>query len=84
MQIALGQASNGVPLKGVAFAGDRGVSRVELSIDNGKNWQEAKIDYPGTELTWALWSSDWKPDAPGEYQLTVRATDRKGQVQSAG
>ncbi|MBA2743913.1 MAG: molybdopterin-dependent oxidoreductase [Chthoniobacterales bacterium] len=82
MQIALDQASNGVPLKGVAFAGDRGVSRVELSIDDGKNWQEAKIDYPGTELTWALWSFDWKPDAPGEYQLTVRATDRKGQVQA--
>ena len=82
MQLPLGQAANGVPLKGIAFAGDRGVARVELSVDDGKNWQEAKIDYPGTELTWALWSFDWKPDAPGEYQITVRATDRTGQLQA--
>jgi DMSO/TMAO reductase YedYZ molybdopterin-dependent catalytic subunit len=82
MQIALGAAANGIPLKGIAFAGDRGVSRVELSVDDGRNWQEAKIDYPGTELSWALWSFAWKPAAPGDYQVAVRATDRKGQVQA--
>ncbi|MBA3607667.1 MAG: molybdopterin-dependent oxidoreductase [Chthoniobacterales bacterium] len=82
VQMPLGEAANGVPLKGIAFAGDRGVARVEVSLDDGQNWQEAKIDYPGTELTWVLWSYDWKPDRPGEYQLTVRATDRKGEVQA--
>ncbi len=82
MQVELAKVSNGLPLKGVAFGGDRGISRVEVSLDDGKNWQEAKIDYPGTELTWALWSYDWKPEAAGEYQLTVRATDRQGQVQA--
>ncbi len=82
MQMPLGEAANGMLLKGIAFAGDRGVSRVEVSLDYGRNWEEAKIDYPGTELTWVLWSYDWKPDRPGEYQLTVRATDRKGEVQA--
>jgi DMSO/TMAO reductase YedYZ molybdopterin-dependent catalytic subunit len=72
---------NGVPLKGVAFAGDRGVSRVELSVDGGETWQDAKIDYSGTRLTWVLWSYDWRPPAPGAYQLAVRATDRDGAVQ---
>lgn len=47
-----------MPLKGIAFAGDRGVARVEVSLDDGQKWQEAKIDYPGTELTWVLWSYD--------------------------
>lgn len=58
------------------------VARIEVSVDDGQNWQDAKIDYPGTDMTWVLWSYDWKPDRPGDYQLTVRATDRKGQLQA--
>lgn len=73
----------GVPvsLKGVAFAGERGVSRVEVSTDDGRTWQEARRDYPGTRLTWALWSYAWRPANPGEYKLAVRATDGTGAVQ---
>lgn len=70
-----------VPLKGVAFAGNRGVSRVEVSVDDGSNWQEAKINVPGTRLTWALWNYDWQPQQAGEYRLAVRATDGDGVLQ---
>jgi DMSO/TMAO reductase YedYZ molybdopterin-dependent catalytic subunit len=79
--ISLAQMPNGIPLKGVAFAGDRGVSKVEVTTDDGRNWEEAKIDYPGTKLTWVLWSYDWKPPGPGEHKLSVRATDGAGVVQ---
>ena len=44
-------------------------------------WQEAKLDYPGTKLTWALWSYDWRPAGPGTYALIARATDGEGAVQ---
>jgi DMSO/TMAO reductase YedYZ molybdopterin-dependent catalytic subunit len=74
-------AANGIPVRGVAFGGDRGVSRVEVSFDDGKTWQEAKLDYLGTKLTWALWSYDWRPGAAGSYWLVVRATDGEGVVQ---
>lgn len=74
-------ASNGIRVSGVAFGGDRGISRVEVSFDNGENWQEAKLDYPGTKLTWALWSYDWRPSGPDDYALVVRATDGEGEVQ---
>jgi len=70
-----------IMLKGVAFAGDRGVSRVEVSTDDGRTWQEARRDYPGTRLSWALWSYAWRPANPGEYKLAVRATDGAGAVQ---
>ena len=80
-ELSLAQTPDGIPLKGIAFAGDRGVTRVEVSADDGKNWVEAKIDYPGTKLTWVLWSYRWKPEAPGEYKLVVRATDGGGAVQ---
>ncbi|HKP03508.1 MAG TPA: molybdopterin-dependent oxidoreductase [Chthoniobacterales bacterium] len=74
-------AANGVAVRGVAFGGDRGISRVEVSFDDAATWQEAKLDYPGTKLTWALWSYDWRPMAAGNYALVVRATDGEGEVQ---
>ncbi len=78
---SLTNVPNGIPMKGVAFAGDRGVTRVEVSTDDEKTWEEAKIIYPGTRLTWVLWSYDWKPAGPGEYMLTARATDGNGDLQ---
>ncbi|MGZ5019119.1 MAG: molybdopterin-dependent oxidoreductase [Chthoniobacterales bacterium] len=74
-------ASNGVHVRGVAFGGNHGISRVEVSADDGSTWTEARIDYPGTRLTWALWSYDWKPSAAGTYSLVVRATNGDGQLQ---
>ena len=72
-----------VELKGTAFGGDRGVSRVEVSVDGGASWHEANIDYEGTRLTWALWSYSWAPQGPGEFKLVVRATDGSGVIQTA-
>ena len=74
-------AANGISVRGVAFGGNRGISRVEISFDDGGTWQEAKLDYPGTKLTWALWSYDWRPPGADNYTLVVRATDGEGVVQ---
>lgn len=75
------EASRGILVRGIAYGGDRGVAKVELSLDHGSSWEEAKIDYPGTKLTWALWSHPWRPQAAGDYSLIVRATDGEGEVQ---
>ncbi len=80
-QINLAEHRDGIPLKGIAFAGDRGVTRVEVSADDGATWTDAKITYPGTKLTWVLWSHMWKRAGAGDYQLVVRATDGTGAVQ---
>jgi DMSO/TMAO reductase YedYZ molybdopterin-dependent catalytic subunit len=74
-------SAGGVAVKGVAFGGDRGVSRVEVSTDDGATWTDAKIDYPGTKLSWALWSYAWQPAGAGDYIVTARATDGDGKVQ---
>ena len=69
-------------MKGVAYGGDRGISRVELSFDDGKTWDEADIYYAGGDLAWSLWSAhEWMPNEPGEHTIVVRATDGKGKVQ---
>jgi DMSO/TMAO reductase YedYZ molybdopterin-dependent catalytic subunit len=80
-RIPLAVAANGIPVKGVAFGGDRGISRVEISLDDGKNWEETKIDYPGTKLTWVLWSYDWRPSEAQDFKIVVRATDGEGKAQ---
>jgi DMSO/TMAO reductase YedYZ molybdopterin-dependent catalytic subunit len=80
-RFSLGQSRDPIQVKGMAFGGDRGISRVEISDDDGETWADAKIDYPGTKLTWALWSYDWRPDDADDYTLVVRATDGEGEVQ---
>jgi DMSO/TMAO reductase YedYZ molybdopterin-dependent catalytic subunit len=72
-----------VPLGGVAYAGDRGIGAVEVSVDGGATWDPVSIDYPGTRLTWVVWSSAWTPADPGSYRLVVRAVDGTGEVQEA-
>jgi DMSO/TMAO reductase YedYZ molybdopterin-dependent catalytic subunit len=80
-RFSLGQLTGPIEVKGIAFGGDRGISRVEISDDDGETWADANIHYAGTKLTWALWSYDWQPDAPDDYTLVVRATDGEGAVQ---
>src|SRR5215212_6025687 len=68
-------------IRGRAFAGDRGIQKVEFSADGGETWRGVRIDYPGTNLTWTFWSADWLPVEPGEYTLVSRATDGTGTPQ---
>jgi DMSO/TMAO reductase YedYZ molybdopterin-dependent catalytic subunit len=78
---ALGKLNGPIELKGIAYGGDRGISRVELSSDGGKSWRDAEIYYSGGNLAWSLWKTEWMPDAAGDYTLVVRATDGEGDVQ---
>jgi DMSO/TMAO reductase YedYZ molybdopterin-dependent catalytic subunit len=72
-----------VLLSGVAFAGTRGVTKVEYSVDGGRSWTAADLKPPLSQLTWVLWSATWTPAAEGAYQLKVRATDGTGAVQDS-
>ena len=72
-----------VLLAGVAFAGTRGISKVEYSTDAGRTWTEAPIQPPLSPLTWVLWQAEWTPAAEGAYELQVRATDSTGALQTS-
>jgi DMSO/TMAO reductase YedYZ molybdopterin-dependent catalytic subunit len=78
---SLGQINGPIEVKGMAYGGDRGISRVELSFDDGETWDDAKIDYSGTKLTWVVWSYQWPPQDEDDYTLVVRATDGEGEAQ---
>ncbi len=72
-----------VELRGIAFGGDRGISKVELSYDKEKTWQEANIIHPGTKISWSLWTLPFTPEKPGEVVFAVRAYDGNGQRQTS-
>jgi DMSO/TMAO reductase YedYZ molybdopterin-dependent catalytic subunit len=78
---SLGKLNKPIEVKGIAYGGDRGISRVEFSIDGGKSWRDAEIYHSGGNLAWSLWKTEWMPDAPGDYTLVVRAADGEGDVQ---
>jgi DMSO/TMAO reductase YedYZ molybdopterin-dependent catalytic subunit len=71
------------PIAGVAFAGDRGISKVEVSTDGGNTWQDASIKDPLSINSWVLWALDWIPQNNGKYNIVVRATDKAGNLQTA-
>ena len=68
-------------LGGWAFAGNRGISKVEFSPDDGKTWLPAAVKEPLGRNTWQFWSATWTPPRPGDYTFKVRATDGKGTLQ---
>jgi DMSO/TMAO reductase YedYZ molybdopterin-dependent catalytic subunit len=67
-----------VPIAGIAWAPDRGVSHVEVAVDGV--WQEARLSKPISDSTWVQWVLDWTA-TPGRHVIQVRATDGTGTVQ---
>jgi DMSO/TMAO reductase YedYZ molybdopterin-dependent catalytic subunit len=80
-RFSMGELQQPIEVKGIAYGGDRGISRGEFSVDDEKSWRDAEIYYPGGDLAWSLWKTEWKPDRAGDYVLVVRATDGEGDVQ---
>lgn len=75
-------AGQAVHIAGIAFAGSRGVKRVEISADGGATWWPASLQPTLSRDSWALWRWVWTPLTPGKYKLVVRATDGTGDLQT--
>jgi DMSO/TMAO reductase YedYZ molybdopterin-dependent catalytic subunit len=65
---------------GVAWAQGRGIAKVEIRVDDGP-WQEATLGPDANIDYWRQWFLPWDA-TPGQHQLTVRATDLTGAVQT--
>jgi DMSO/TMAO reductase YedYZ molybdopterin-dependent catalytic subunit len=72
-----------IGIKGIAFAGGRGIEKVEVSTDSGVTWADAQLTPPLSQDAWVFWTYQWHPTARGVYTMVVRATDGTGQVQTS-
>jgi DMSO/TMAO reductase YedYZ molybdopterin-dependent catalytic subunit len=71
-----------LPVGGIAYAGARGIGRVEVQVDDGP-WMEAELRVPPLgPLTWVQWRLDWKASR-GRHVFRVRAYDGRGVLQEA-
>ncbi len=62
-----------VPIGGIAWAGARGISRVEVQVDGGE-WREAQLRRPLSDRTWVIWRYDWQFQ-PGDHSFAVRCIE---------
>lgn len=46
-------------VQGLAFAGIRGISQVEVSVDEGKSWHRATLHPPLSASSWVFWHWMW-------------------------
>jgi DMSO/TMAO reductase YedYZ molybdopterin-dependent catalytic subunit len=72
-----------IEIGGIAFAGNRSIDKVEVSVDGGISWNTAKLNPPLSQDSWVLWSWQWQPIQRGQYTITARATDGTGKVQTS-
>ena len=66
---------------GHAWAGDRIITKVEVSIDFGATWRRAQVEGSHNRGSWQDWSSALKFPKPGYYEVWARATDNEGVAQ---
>jgi DMSO/TMAO reductase YedYZ molybdopterin-dependent catalytic subunit len=73
--------SEGLPVRGHAWAGDRAVSEVWVSIDFGATWAPAQLDEPVNRLAWQRFRADLQFPEAGYYEVWARAVDDEGHSQ---
>jgi DMSO/TMAO reductase YedYZ molybdopterin-dependent catalytic subunit len=74
-------AIHAVTAGGIAPAGARGISRVEVRADDGE-WREALLRTPLSPTTWVIWRAELTLPGGGEHVVTVRCYDSAGLPQS--
>jgi DMSO/TMAO reductase YedYZ molybdopterin-dependent catalytic subunit len=70
-------------VRGVAYAGARGIGKVEISFDGGRTWDETQLRRILPKDNWTPFTYVWTQPEPGTYDVRVRATDGEGQPQDA-
>ncbi len=77
------KAGQTYPVEGLAFDCGIGISKVEVSVDGGTNWQQAALTTTDFgRYSWRRWRFSWTPERAGTHTLMVKATNLNGDIQS--
>jgi DMSO/TMAO reductase YedYZ molybdopterin-dependent catalytic subunit len=76
------KASTDYKVHGAAWTGESDVRKVEVSVDAGRTWHEARLGEKAVHFAWRFWEYSWRtPAKRGNATLLARATDARGNVQ---
>ena len=70
-----------VDVEGTAWSGGVAIRRVEVSVDGGARWHEARLGEAAGVHAATPWRWTWEPEATGRHVLVARATDAAGEIQ---
>ena len=71
-----------VDVAGVAWAQHRGISKVQVQVDD-EPWQDADLATADGIDTWRQWRWSWTAAGTGNHRLQVSATDADGNTQDS-
>ncbi|HEV2474461.1 MAG TPA: molybdopterin-dependent oxidoreductase [Chthonomonadales bacterium] len=71
-----------IEIGGIAFAGNRGIQQVEVSVDGGQTWNIAQLQPALSPDAWVFWTWQWQPLLAGKYTIVARSTDGTGALQT--
>ncbi len=74
-------AEGATAIGGVAWAQTRGISAVEVQLDEGP-WLPCELGDALNDDTWRQWALRWTPMATGRTSIRCRATDGDGVIQT--
>ena len=70
-----------VTIQGVAWAGESPITKVEVSCDDGKTWEPARLLGEEQPYAWRQWQYLWNARQVGPTAILCRATDAQGAQQ---
>ena len=70
-----------VAIRGSAYAGTAGIKQVDISLDDGRTWNQTKLIGLQEPSAWRHWEYLWEAKHRGEYTIMARATDTNGRRQ---
>jgi DMSO/TMAO reductase YedYZ molybdopterin-dependent catalytic subunit len=79
----LTEVSGAGVVAGLAWAGDRGIRRVEVSLDGGASWVPATLRRELARAAWRQWRLPLPAGRRGRTVVKVRAVDGRGDLQTA-
>jgi sulfite oxidase len=68
-------------VRGTAWSGQASITRVEVSVDGGATWRDARLGTAASPYAAVPWSLEWTPTDAGRYLLIARASDAAANVQ---
>ena len=70
-----------VPVQGLAWTGEGKVVAVEVSVDEGRTWEPAKLVGEEAAYAWRRWEFNWSATGSGSRAIWSRAIDDRGRTQ---